>query len=111
MYGLGSGYDKPSPARADVVAFKELISVTAPDKYTVIFKWKTSSRELILDALQEIGTSLCIENPEVVKQYGDTGLAPCHWHRPFHAERFCAGRFGHGRRNPDYWAVTNATRK
>ena len=63
---------KPSPARADIVAFKELISVTAPDKYTVIFKWKTSSRELILDALQEIGTSLCIENPEVVKQYGDT---------------------------------------
>ena len=104
MYGLGSGYDKPSPARADVVAFKELISVTAPDKYTVIFKWKTSSRELILDALQEIGTSLCIENPEVVKQYGDTR----DWHHaigtgPFMLKDFVQDVSATVVRNPDYW--------
>ena len=69
MYGMGSGYTQPSQARADVDAFKQLISVTAPDKYTVIFKWKTNNRELITDALQEIGTSLCIENPEAVRQW------------------------------------------
>jgi len=58
MYGLGSGYTQVSPARADAVAFRELVSVNAPDKYTVVFKWKTANRELILDSLQEVGTSL-----------------------------------------------------
>ena len=104
MYGLGSGYTKPSPARADAVAFKELISVTAPDKYTVVFKWKTTSRELILDALQEIGTSLCIENPEVVKQYGDTR----DWHHavgtgPFMLKDFVQDVSATVARNFDYW--------
>ena len=46
LYGLGSGYTKPSPALANVAAFKELISVTVPDKYTVVFKWKTSNRRV-----------------------------------------------------------------
>ena len=71
MYGLGSGYTKPAPARASVAEFKQLISVTATDRYTVVFKWKTSNRQLIIDALQEIGLSLCIENPEAVKKWGD----------------------------------------
>jgi len=31
------------------------------------------------------------------------GLAPCHWHRPFHAERFCADVSATVVRNPDYW--------
>ena len=104
MYGLGSGYTKPSPARADVAAFRELISVTAPDKYNVIFKWKTSNREVIIDALQEIGTSLCIENPEVVKKWGNT----LDWHHavgtgPFILKDFVAGNHANLVRNPDYW--------
>jgi len=41
------------------------------DKYSVVFKWKTSNRELILDALQEVVTTLCIENPEAVRKWGD----------------------------------------
>jgi len=48
-----------------------LLSVTAESKYTVIFKWKTSNRELILDALQEVVTTLCIENPEAVRKWVD----------------------------------------
>ena len=104
MYGLGSGYTKPSPARAHVAAFKELISVTAPDKYTVVFKWKTSNRQVIIDALQEIGTSLCIENPEVVKKWGNT----LDWHHavgtgPFILKDFAADSHATLVRNPDYW--------
>src|SRR5271157_2719778 len=104
MYGLGSGYTKPSPARADIVAFKELVSVTAPDNYTVIFKWKTSSRELILDALQEIGTSLCIENPEAVRKWGDVR----DWHHavgtgPFMLKEFIPDVSATLVKNPDYW--------
>jgi len=104
MYGLGSGYNKPSPARSDVAAFRELISITAPDKYTVVFKWKTSNREVIIDALQEIGTSLCIENPEVVKKWGNT----LDWHHavgtgPFILKDFVADNHANLVRNPDYW--------
>ncbi len=104
MYGLGSDYTKPSPARADVAAFKELISVTTPDKYTVVFKWKISNREVIIDALQEIGTSLCIENPEVVKKWGNT----LDWHHavgtgPFILKDFAADSNATLVRNPNYW--------
>ena len=41
MYGLGNGYTEPSPARTGVAAFKELASITCPDKYTVVFNWKS----------------------------------------------------------------------
>jgi ABC-type transport system substrate-binding protein len=104
MYGLGSGYSKPSPARADAVAFRELASVTAPDKYTVVFKWKTANRELILDSLQEVGTSLCIENPEAVKQWGDVR----DWHHavgtgPFILKEFIPDVSATLVKNPDYW--------
>ena len=104
MYGLGSGYDKPSPARADVAGFKELISVTTPDKYTVVFKWKTSNRELIIDALQEVGTTLCIENPDAVKKWGDVR----DWHHalgtgPFILKDFVADSHATLVKNPNYW--------
>jgi peptide/nickel transport system substrate-binding protein len=104
MYGLGSGYTKPSPARADVAAFKQLLSVTTPDKYTVVFKWKTSNRDLIIDALQEVGTTLCIESPDVVKKWGDTN----DWHHalgtgPFILREFVADSFANLVKNPNYW--------
>ena len=76
MFGLGSGYTQPSPSQALNPSFKQLISVTAADKFTVVLKWKTSNRELILDALQEVVTTLCIENPEAVRKWGDL----CDWH-------------------------------
>jgi ABC-type transport system substrate-binding protein len=71
LYGLGSGYTKPSPNLREIAAFKELLSVTACDRYTIIFKWKTSNRDLIIDALQEVATTLCLENPEAVREWGD----------------------------------------
>jgi peptide/nickel transport system substrate-binding protein len=104
LYGLGSGYSKPSPALAHAAAFKELLAVTATDKYTVVFNWKTSNRELILDALQEVATTLCIENPEAVRQWGDVR----DWHHaigsgPFMLENFEGEKGAVLVRNPDYW--------
>jgi ABC-type transport system substrate-binding protein len=104
MYGLGSGYTKVAPSRAEVIAFYELLSVTATDRYTVVFKWKTDNKELITDALMEIGTSLCIECPEVVKQYGDTR----DWHHavgtgPFILKDFVPDVSAALVKNPDYW--------
>ena len=104
MYGIGSGYIKPSPARADVQAFKELISVTAPDKYTVIFRWKINNKKVIIDAMQEVGTSLCIENPEAVRKWGDVR----DWHHaigtgPFILQEFIPDVSAMLVKNPNYW--------
>jgi peptide/nickel transport system substrate-binding protein len=103
MYGLGSGM-KPSPAQSNVAIAKELISVTATDKYTVVFKWKTANRELIIDSMQEVGTSLCIENPEAVKKWGDLQ----DWHHavgtgPFILKEFIPDISATLVKNPDYW--------
>jgi ABC-type transport system substrate-binding protein len=104
MYGLGNGYTEPSPARTGVAAFKELASVTWPDKYTVVFNWKSSNRELIIDALQEVGTTLCIECPDVVKKWGNTQ----DWHHaigtgPFILKDFAADNHAYLGKNPNYW--------
>ena len=104
MYGLGSGYTQVAPSRAEIIAFKELISVTATDKYTVVFKWKTANKELITDALMEIGTSLCIENPEAVKKWGDVR----DWHHavgtgPVILKEFVPDVSAVLLKNPNYW--------
>ena len=104
MFGLGSGYTAPSPSQAANPSFKQLLSVTTEGKYTVIFKWKTSNRELILDALQEVVTTLCIENPEAVRQWGDLS----DWHHavgtgPFILREFIPDVSATLIKNPDYW--------
>jgi ABC-type transport system substrate-binding protein len=103
-YGIGSGYTTPSPARADHVSLPELISVTAPDKYTAVFKWRTKNRALILDALQDVVTSLCIENPEAVRKWGDVR----DWHHavgtgPWILEDFIPEVSATLVKNPNYW--------
>ena len=104
MFGLGSGYTAPSPSQAANPSFKQLLSVTTEGKYTVIFRWKTSNRELILDTLQEVVTTLCIENPEAVRQWGDLS----DWHHavgtgPFILREFIPDVSATLIKNPDYW--------
>jgi peptide/nickel transport system substrate-binding protein len=104
MYGIGNGFNKPSPYHAAVSAFKNLISVTAADKYTVVFKWQTPNPEFILETLQAPVGSLCLENPEAVKKWGDVS----DWHHaigtgPFILKDFQSGSSVTLVRNPDYW--------
>ena len=104
LYGLGSGFTEPSPYHAAVSAFKNLISVTAADKYTVVFKWRTPNPEFILETLQAPVGSLCLENPEAVKKWGDVS----DWHHavgtgPFILKDFEPGISVTLLRNPDYW--------
>ena len=95
------------PARlgADVAAFKQLISVTTPDKYTVVFKWKTAKQRVNYRcSTRKSGTSLCIENPDVVKKWGNT----LDWHHaigtgPFILKDFVADNHAYLEKNPDYW--------
>ena len=71
LYGLGGGFTKPSPFHEAVNAFQDLISVTASDRYTVIFKFKSSNPEFIMESLHEVNLGLNLENPDAVKKWGD----------------------------------------
>ncbi len=71
LYGLGGGFTSPAPEPFTVLMFKDLISVTATDRHTLVFKWKTPNPELITETLFGISLALSLENPDVVKLWGD----------------------------------------
>ena len=104
LFGLGSGFAKASPYHASVSSFKDLISVTAIDRYTVVFKWKTRNPEFIMETLQAPVSSQCLESPKAVKQWGDVN----DWHHaigtgPFILQNFEPGVAATLIRNPNYW--------
>ena len=104
LYGLGSGFTQPSPYHAAVSAFKNLISVTAVDKYTVVFKWRTLNPEFILETMQAPVASQCLEDAEAVRKFGDVR----DWHHavgtgPFILKAFESGNSVTLVRNPNYW--------
>ena len=105
LYGLGGGYRKPSPYRDADIRFKDLVSVSAPDKYTVVFKFKTPNPDFIMETLHNVGNAQCLENPEAVRKWGDVS----DWHHavgtgPFILTDFVPGRSATMAKNPDYWA-------
>jgi peptide/nickel transport system substrate-binding protein len=105
LYGLGSGFTKPAPYHATVANFKYLVSVTAPDKYTVVFKWKTTNREFIQETLLAIiSPTLAIEAREAVEKWGDLN----DWRHavgtgPFILQDFVPGNSVTLVKNPKYW--------
>ena len=102
LCGVG-GFPAPSPFPAGI-QFKELISVTAPDKYTVVFKWNVRNPEFIMEALHGVGIRQCLENPEAVIKWGDLS----DWHHaigtgPFILKNFVSGSSATLIKNPNYW--------
>jgi peptide/nickel transport system substrate-binding protein len=105
MYGLGGGFTRASPFRETDTRFKDLVSVTAPDKYTLVFKFKTPNPELIMETLHNVGLAQLLANPDAVKKWGDVN----DWHHaigtgPFILRDFISGNSATLVRNPDYWA-------
>jgi len=103
-YGLGGGFTTPSPYVPLGPNFKDLVSLTATDKWTVVFKWKTPNPESIMETLTSGGTETNIECPDVVKQYGNTN----DWHHaigtgPFILQDFVSGSSATMVKNPNYW--------
>jgi peptide/nickel transport system substrate-binding protein len=101
MCGLGP-FTKPSQQRAP--AFEDLVSVTAADRYTVVFKWKVVNQELILETMHQISPAACLENPEAVRKWGDLN----DWHHavgtgPYILKDFIPGQTASLVKNPDYW--------
>jgi len=74
LCGIGGGFIKPGPLRS--VAYKDLISVTATDRYTVVFMWRTTATEFIIETLLGPDIALWLECPDAVKKWGDVS----DWH-------------------------------
>ena len=102
MLGLGSGFTEPSPQLTAQLAPIKVESVTARDKYTVIFKLK----EPHVGALQGLvdDETAYMYPPEVIKQHGDakdwkvlvgTG--------PFELTDVVTESSATWTRNPNYW--------
>ena len=103
MYALGGGFTRPSPFRQDISS-KDLISVTAADKYTVVFKLKITNPESIMESVHGVGQGPCLESPDAVKKWGDLN----DWHHaigtgPFILKDFVEESHATLVKNPDYW--------
>jgi peptide/nickel transport system substrate-binding protein len=105
LYGLGSGFTKPAPFHAKITMFNELTSVTAADKHTIVFKWKTHNQEFIKEALVAYySPTAAIEALEAVKKWGNLN----DWHHaigtgPFILQDFVSGDSATMIKNPNYW--------
>ena len=105
LLGLGDGFTKPAPYHATVASFRELISVTAADKYTAVFKWKIPNPAFILETMiTNHNPTAAIVAREAVEKWGDVG----DWHHaigtgPFILQDFVSGVSATLVRNPDYW--------
>ena len=103
-YGLGGGYTTPSPYAALATKYKDVISVTADGNYTVIFKWKITNPEAILETLTAPTIEQAIEAPEAVQLWGNLN----DWHHaigtgPFILKDYVSGASATLTRNPNYW--------
>ncbi len=104
IFGLGAGFTKPSPVQGSSFPYQSVISVTATDKYTVVFKWSVSNPEYILESLHPLISVFNFENPEAVKLWGDVN----DWHHaigtgPFILKDFVSGSSATLVKNPNYW--------
>ena len=105
FFGLGDGFTKPGTYWATQSTFSTLQSVTATDKYTVVFKWGTPNPEFITENLEAVSSSgQCIESPDAVQQWGNVS----DWHHaigtgPFILQDFVSGSSATMVKNPAYW--------
>jgi peptide/nickel transport system substrate-binding protein len=93
-----------SPYLLTAANFKSLISITATDNFTVVFKWSTSNPEFIYETLESTAQCNCIENPEAVQEWGNLS----DWHHAIGTGPFILNDFVEGVsltlvKNPDYW--------
>ncbi len=104
LFGLGEyGYTTPAPYWGANTSWSGLKTVSATDKYTVVFKWTVTNPEYILETLQGNGGPV-IENPEAVKQWGRLD----DWHHaigtgPFILQDFVSSSSATLVKNPNYW--------
>ena len=103
LCGLG-GFPNPNPMQSGVNLFKDLTAITAADKHTVVFKWKTPNPRSIMETLEIPGPKANIVAREPVEKWGDLS----DWRHaigtgPFILKDFVSGSQATLIKNPDYW--------
>jgi peptide/nickel transport system substrate-binding protein len=103
QYGLGTGFTK-TPYIGLGSALLALESITATDKYTVVFKVKTPSLQFLYEGVDPLYMFGTIVAPEVVKQYGNAQ----DWKNavgtgPFILNDYVSGSSLAYSKNPNYW--------
>jgi len=102
-----------NPVQSPTPLFKDPSFVNATDNITVVFKFKTPNPEYIMETLHTVNPTMCIENPEAVKKWGNLN----DWHHAigtgtFILKDFVPARFGdHGQEIPIIGGMTNVTRR
>ena len=102
-FGHGGGFTKPSPSQTGNPLTSSITDVTAPDKYTVVFKFNTPNVEFILESMEAVGEDPFIAS-EAVQQWGDV----VDWHHgigtgPFILQDYVSGSSVTLIKNPTYW--------
>ena len=102
--GLGDGFTTPGPYAAGNSTLAAVLSVTATDNFTVVFKWKPSNLEFITETMQGYGSNLYMECPDVVQLYGNAS----NWHDAIGTGPFILSDLVDGAaltlvKNPNYW--------
>jgi peptide/nickel transport system substrate-binding protein len=105
MRGTGSGYTEGVPMFMGMLSSWE--RVTATDKYTVVFRFKTPSAGVAFQSISDMACFNIIECPESVKEQGG---ALTDWTKavgtgPFILTDFIANSAMTMSRNPDYWGT------
>ncbi len=104
LYALGGM--PGSAVQMTNAAYKKLVSVTATDNYTVVFKWSIPNPTFILSTMEApLGAAVDIECPEVIKA---SGPVITDWHKvigtgPFMLTDFTSGSSATFAKNPNYW--------
>ena len=106
MLGGGDGFTGPTTRLASSTVYLPLIkgSVTAIEKYTVVFKWTIANPEFILETLLGLGNDATTCPPEAVQLWGNLQ----DWHHAIGTGAFILKDYVSGSsatmvRNPDYW--------
>ena len=102
LYGGGHGFTQRGPGAH--YQFTPLESITATDRYTVVFKWKARNEEPIRDAMQAWGSLASIEPRDAVEKWGDLN----DWHHaigtgPFILKDVVPDNSATLIKNPNYW--------
>ncbi len=100
--GLGSGFTKPSTYPVGLENYVSIASITATDKYTVVFKLKQVETETMRFTFESLYDAFNAR--EVIEKYGNTN----DWHNqigtgPFILKDYVSGSSVTTFKNPNYW--------
>jgi peptide/nickel transport system substrate-binding protein len=103
LFGLGDGFSTPGIQDTGEPLYPILTSITATDKFTVVFQFSTTNVENILESVEALNECPIVA-PEVIQTYGNAS----NWHNAIGTGPFILSDFVDDTsltltKNPNYW--------